>query len=156
MSVGTPRKSVDPLVIGTLSGRADMGCRAASVASARIVPMTPITRTPTPFSYSSAVAAGEFVFLGLHRGFGDDFTAQLDGALEGAAATLAEHGLPLTSLVKVNVWLRDIADLPTMEHRFEHHFPTREFPARMTATTAFVDDDCLVMVEGIAYRGPTV
>lgn len=115
--------------------------------------MTGIVHTPTPFSYSSSVAAGDFVFLALHRGFADDFTGQLDGALEGIEATLAQHGLPLTSLVKVHVWLRDITDLPTMEHRFEHHFPAGIFPARMTATTQFVDQDCLVMVEGVAYRG---
>lgn len=115
--------------------------------------MTDIVRTSTPYSYSSAVAAGDFVFVGLHRGFGEDFTSQLDGALEGVAATLGAHGLPLTSLVKVHVWLREISDLPTMEHRFEHHFPAGEFPARMTSTTSFFDEDCLVMVEGIAYRG---
>ncbi|HCX84092.1 MAG TPA: RidA family protein [Micrococcales bacterium] len=116
--------------------------------------MTDITRTATPFSYSAAVAAGDLVFLGLHRGFGDDLVAQLDGAIEGVTATLSGYGVPLTSLVKVNVWLRDIADLPAMEHRFERYFPGGEYPARMTATTQFFDADCLVMVEGIAYRGP--
>lgn len=115
--------------------------------------MTGIVRTPTPHSYSSAVAAGGFVFLGLHRGFGETFGEQLDGALGAVRDTLGEHGLDLTSLVKVHVWLRDIADLPAMEHGFVQHFPAGGFPARMTATTAFVDDDCLVMVEGTAYRG---
>ena len=114
--------------------------------------MTEVVRTATPYSYSSAVSAGDLVFVGLHRGFGEDFTSQLDGALEGIAATLELHGVPLGSLVKVNVWLKDIADLPTMEHRFEHHFPAGGFPARMTATTQFYDADCLVMVDGIAHR----
>jgi 2-iminobutanoate/2-iminopropanoate deaminase len=115
--------------------------------------VTGIVRTPTPHSYSSAVAAGGFVFLGLHRGFGEGFADQLDGALGAVAGTLAEHGLDLTSLVKVHVWLRDIADLPAMEHGFVRHFPAGEFPARMTATTEFVDADCLVMIEGTAHRG---
>ena len=73
--------------------------------------MAAVTRTETPFSYSAAVAAGDFVFLGLHRGFGEDFATQLDGALDGVAATLAGHGLHLHDLVKVHVWLRDIEDL---------------------------------------------
>jgi 2-iminobutanoate/2-iminopropanoate deaminase len=36
-----------------------------------------ITRIPTPFNYSSAVVTGEYVFLGLHRGFGGSFTKQI-------------------------------------------------------------------------------
>ena len=40
-----------------------------------------------------------------------------------------------------------------MEKAFFDHFPEGGFPARMTSTTEFIDDDCLVMVEGIAYRG---
>jgi 2-iminobutanoate/2-iminopropanoate deaminase len=59
--------------------------------------MANIERIPTPYSYSQAVAAGDFVFLGLHRG-GDDF------------------------------------------------------PARITSTTDFIDSDCLLMIDGIAYR----
>ena len=69
--------------------------------------MSRITRIATPFSYSSAVAAGDFVFLGLHRGFGDDFSAQFEGVFEGLKKTLAEVGLTLESLVKVNVWLKN-------------------------------------------------
>ncbi|NTW41949.1 MAG: RidA family protein, partial [Cellulomonadaceae bacterium] len=51
------------------------------------------------------------------------------------------------------VWLRDIADLRAMEQAFVGRFPADGYPARMTATTQFVDDDCRVMVEGTAYRG---
>jgi 2-iminobutanoate/2-iminopropanoate deaminase len=112
-----------------------------------------ITRTPTPFSYSSAVAAGGFVFLGLHRGFGETFAAQLADAMEGVGRTLGEHGVGLDALVRVTVWLRDIADLPATERAFRDWFPPDGFPARMTATTRFIDEDCLVMVEGVAYRG---
>lgn len=114
--------------------------------------MAAVTRTETPFSYSAAVAAGDFVFLGLHRGFGEDFATQLDGALDGVAATLAGHALHLHDLVKVHVWLRDIEDLRAMEQAFVGRFPEGGYPARMTATTRFVDTDCLVMIEGTAYR----
>jgi len=103
--------------------------------------------------YSSAVTARDLVFVGLHRGFGEDFCAQLTGAIEGMRGTLAAHGAELQQLVKVNVWLKDVTDLPAMEKAFFDHFPEGGFPARMTSTTEFIDDDCLVMVEGIAYRG---
>jgi len=113
--------------------------------------MSGITRIPTPYSYSSAVAAGDFVFLGLHRGFGDTFEAQFAGVFEALRQTLARFDLTLSSLVKVNVWLKNIQDLPAMEKGFGAYFPQDGFPARMTATTEFIDDDCLLMVEGVAY-----
>ena len=113
--------------------------------------MSSITRIPAPYSYSSAVAAGEYVFVGLHRGFGDTFGAQFEGVFAAMRQTLAKFDLTLSSLVKVNVWLENIKDLPEMEKRFRDHFEEAGFPARMTATTAFIDDDCLLMIEGVAY-----
>jgi 2-iminobutanoate/2-iminopropanoate deaminase len=118
--------------------------------------MANVTRIPTQWSYSTAVAAGDYVFLGLHRGSGDDFDAQFDGTLAGLAATLSRFGLSLADIVKVNVWLKHVADLPRMEKRFLDYFSTGGFPARMTATTEFVDADCLLMVDGVAYRGAGV
>ncbi len=112
-----------------------------------------IERIATPYSYSSAVAAGDYVFVGLHRGFGADFAAQFDDAFEGLRRTLATFDLKLAQVVKVNVWLRHIGDLPAMEKRFNSYFEKGDFPARMTATTEFVDADCLMMIDGVAYRG---
>ena len=40
-----------------------------------------------------------------------------------------------------------------MEKAFEKYFDKGKFPARMTATTEFIDTDCLVMVDGVAYLG---
>ena len=115
--------------------------------------MTTVKRIPTPYSYSSAVAAGDFVYLGLHRGSGDDFASQLDSTLRYMAETLAEFGLSLADLVKVNVWLKHIEDLPAMEKGFLRCFERDAFPARMTSTTEFIDADCLLMIDGVAYRG---
>jgi len=112
----------------------------------------PVRYVATPFSYSSAVEAGDLVFLGLHRGYGETFVEQLDGAVDAVRTTLGELELALTHLVKVGVWLRDVSDLPAMEERFASYFPDGKFPARMTATTEFVDDDCLVQIDGVARR----
>jgi 2-iminobutanoate/2-iminopropanoate deaminase len=114
--------------------------------------MTEITRMPTPYSYSLAVEAGDFVFLGLHRGGGDDFATQFENTFRYLEQTLAKFGLTVADLVKVNVWLKHIEDLPDMEKRFVDHFQPDSFPARMTATTEFIDDDCLLMIDGTAYR----
>jgi 2-iminobutanoate/2-iminopropanoate deaminase len=110
-------------------------------------------RVTTPYTYSTAVAAGDYVFLGLHRGFGDTFAAQLEGAFEYLEETLAELDLTLESIVKIQVWLEDVEDLPVMEQQFADYFEEDRYPARMTSTTEFIDDDCLLMLEGIAYRG---
>jgi 2-iminobutanoate/2-iminopropanoate deaminase len=115
--------------------------------------MAAIAHIPTPYSYSSAVAAGDLVFLGLHRGFGDTFSEQFDDVFAYLERTLAEFGLALDSVVKVNVWLKQIEDLPEMEKRFRNHFAEDAFPARMTSTTEFIDADCLLMIDGIAYGG---
>ena len=116
--------------------------------------MTEIKRLATPYTYSSAVAAGPYVFIGLHRGFGEDFSAQFDDTFKNLQGTLAKFGLTLAQLVKVNVWLKHIDDLPAMEKRFGNYFEPGGFPARMTATTEFIDADCLLMIDGIAFPAP--
>ncbi len=40
-----------------------------------------------------------------------------------------------------------------MEQGFAGHFPDEAYPARMTTTTEFIDADCLLMIDGVAYRG---
>ena len=112
--------------------------------------MSATTWVPTPFSYSAAVMSGDTAYVGLHRGFGDTFASQLDGAVSGVTSTLEQLGLSLADMLNVTVWLRDIQDLPEMEQRFTRYFEHDRFPARMTATTQFFDADCLVMIEGIA------
>lgn len=114
--------------------------------------MADVKRITTPYSYSSAVAVGDFIFLGLHRGGGDDFATQFDNTFRYLEKTLAEFGLTLAHLAKVNVWLKHIEDLPEMEKRFQNYFEKDKFPARMTSTTEFIDDDCLLMIDGIAHR----
>lgn len=105
---------------------------------------------PTPHSYSSAVSAGGAIYLGLHRGRGNTFSEQFAGTLDNLKKTLANFGLGLDSLAKVNVWLKDIHDLPVMEKLFQPYFAENHYPARMTATTQFIDADCLLMIDGIA------
>jgi 2-iminobutanoate/2-iminopropanoate deaminase len=113
--------------------------------------MSGIKRIPTPYSYSSAVVAGDYVFVGLHRGFGDSFSDQFESTIGHVKETLGGLGLTLENLVKVSVWLKNIDDLPEMERLFNNHFEKDEFPARMTSTTEFIDADCLLMIDGVAY-----
>ncbi len=114
--------------------------------------MKELRRTTTPFSYSAAVEAGDFIFLGLHRGFGPDFNAQFESIFGSIRLDLSKYGLDLADIVKVNVWLKHIKDLPEMEKRFCDYFEKDKYPARMTSTTEFIDKDCLIMIDGTAYR----
>jgi 2-iminobutanoate/2-iminopropanoate deaminase len=82
-----------------------------------------------------ALKLGVGLFLGLHRGSGDDFTNQFDDTFKYIEKTLVESGLTLAHLVKVNVWLKHIEDLPQMEKRFYINFKEDRFSARMTSTT---------------------
>ena len=107
---------------------------------------------PSPWSYSMAVAAGDYVFLSLHRGLGDDFTAQFHDTFSNIEKTLAEFDLTLENLVKVNVWLKDVENIRVYEKLFNDYFEKDKFPARMGSTTEFIVDDCLLMIDGIAYR----
>ena len=114
--------------------------------------MSEIKRVPTPFSYSAAVAAGDYVFLSLHRGWGDDFTAQFHDAFSRLKKTLKEFDLTLADLAKVDVWLKNVEDVRVYEKLFRDYFEKDRYPARMGATTEFVDDDCLFMISGVACR----
>ena len=114
--------------------------------------MSEIKRIPTPYSFSSAVAAGDFVFLGFHRGWGDSFTKQFKETFKNIEKTLAEFNLTLADLVKVNVRLRNIEDVRVYEKLFNNYFEKDKFPARMGTTTEFIDKDCLLMIDGVAYR----
>lgn len=119
--------------------------------------MPEVHRIPCPpFSYSSAVIAGDLVFLDLHRGVGSDFSDQLADVMNNVRVTLNKCGLSLHYLVKVSVWLKYIEDLSTMEQAFFDWYPTGGFPARITSTTEFCDEDCLVMIEDVACRDASV
>jgi 2-iminobutanoate/2-iminopropanoate deaminase len=113
-----------------------------------------IRRISTPYSYSSAVAAGDYVFLGLHRGFGQSFREQIHDAFSHLKKTLDQLDVPLDHVVKVNIYLKNIKDLPEMERVFFEYFEKDKYPARMTSTNEFIDADCLMMLDGIAYKGP--
>jgi 2-iminobutanoate/2-iminopropanoate deaminase len=108
---------------------------------------------PTPYSYSQAVAAGDYVFLGLHRGVGPDFTTQFHDTFTNLKKTLAEFGLTLADIVKVNVWLKNVEDIRVYEKLFREYFEKDKYPARMGATTQFADEDILLMIDGVACRG---
>jgi 2-iminobutanoate/2-iminopropanoate deaminase len=100
---------------------------------------------------SSAVIAGGFVFLAHHGGGYDvpDPAHQARAALTSLAGTLEAAGSAMSDVVQLHLYLRDAADLRAACDVFPEFFGDAA-PARTTTTSSFVDDACLVQVDGIA------
>lgn len=108
------------------------------------------------YAYSGYVEAGDFVFLSFCVGnIGQSVEMQVEGALDNMAERLAKVNLTLDAVVKVDVLLRDVWDIPVMETVFKRRF-NGNYPARKTISTEFAHvggpDGLNVQIDGIAYR----
>ena len=99
-----------------------------------------IERFPTalPVPFSKAVRAGGFLFLSGVLAMdaqanivAGDVQLQTRVVLERIAATLGEHGASLADVVRVTVWLADLADFAAFNDEYRRHFELG-FPARST------------------------
>ena len=121
--------------------------------------MDPITRGDVneEWAYSGYVEAGDFVFLNFCVGnVGGSVEQQVHGALDNMAARLSMVGLTLDAVVKVDVLLRDVWNIPVMERVFKERFKGN-YPARKTIGTDFAHvggpHGLEVQIDGIAYKG---
>lgn len=110
-------------------------------------------------AYSGYVEAGDFIFLTFCVGnVGETVERQVEGALDNMADRLKMAGLTLDAVVKVDVLLRDVWDIPVMEAVFRRRFEGR-YPARKTIATDFAHrggpQGLKVQIDGIAYRSGT-
>nr|WP_314541730.1 RidA family protein [uncultured Massilia sp.] len=123
--------------------------------------MPDILRTPSdlPFPFSKAVEVGGFVFLsgqipldGSGQPAHGPIADQTRNVLDRIAATLAEAGLGLADVVKVTVWLSDLALFAGFNDVYREYFQAPHLPARSTvcARLAF---DVDVEIEVTAWRG---
>jgi enamine deaminase RidA (YjgF/YER057c/UK114 family) len=108
------------------------------------------------YAYSGYVEAGDFLFLNFCVGnVGESVERQVEGALDNMSDRLAQTGLTLASVVKIDCLLRDAWDIPVMEEVFKRRFQG-EYPARKTIQTNFAHrggpDGLKVQIDAIAYR----
>lgn len=108
-------------------------------------------------AYSEVVAAGDWVYLTFCVGnVGGSVEEQVHGALDNMEARLALVGLTLSSVVKVDVLMRDPWDIPAMEKVFAERFKG-QYPARKTIATEFAHqggkNGLQVQIDAVAYRG---
>jgi enamine deaminase RidA (YjgF/YER057c/UK114 family) len=109
------------------------------------------------YAYSEIVEAGGFVFLNFCVGnVGGTVEQQVEGALNDMSGRLAQVGLTLEHVVKLDVLLRDVWDIPVMEAVFKRRFKGA-YPARKTISTEFAHhggpSGLKVQMDAIAYAG---
>lgn len=75
---------------------------------------------------------------------------QTHQTLKNLRKHLEEFGLDLNSVVKTTVYLRTMKDFRKMRDVYREYF-TDGYPVRMTATTEFFDEGCLIMIDAIAH-----
>ena len=63
--------------------------------------------------------------------------------------SLNEINLSLKNLLKVTVILKDIADFQGMHTGWKQVFSSN-YPVRTTITSDFIDDHCLIQIDGVA------
>jgi 2-iminobutanoate/2-iminopropanoate deaminase len=110
------------------------------------------------FTFSSCLVAGDFVFTSHHAGYDFDegkwpasIEAQTEQCFKNLARTLAAAGVTSDDVVKVTVFLKNFEDFPKMREVFKRVF-TDGYPARSGLISQFLDRECLIQVEAVAYR----
>jgi 2-iminobutanoate/2-iminopropanoate deaminase len=117
-----------------------------------------LNKPESGFTFSTCVRAGDFLFLSHHGGY--DFEAgkwpasigeQTEICFANIERTLKTAGSSLADIVKTTVYLKSLDDFPKMREVYREKF-SQDFPARMTAVSEFIDPECLILIEGIAYN----
>ncbi|MBK8900546.1 MAG: RidA family protein [Anaerolineaceae bacterium] len=109
------------------------------------------------WAHAGYVVAGDFVFLSYCVGnIGKSVEEQIHGALDHMEAKLAEVNLTLNDVVKLDILMRDVWNLPLVEKVFKERF-NGVYPARKTISTEFAHvggaEGLQVQIDGIAYKG---
>ena len=107
--------------------------------------------------YSQAIRAGGLVFTAGQLGIdpatgelmGDDVQVQADRALANLRAILDAAGSGLDQLVKVTVYLADIADWPAVNEVYARVVP-QPFPARSAFAVRDLPKGARVEIEAVA------
>lgn len=108
--------------------------------------------------FSPAIKAGDYIFVSGQGGFQDPKTgeaiegieAQTKQCLENMKQVLEVAGSSLDDVVKVTVFLGNVADYARMNEVYQSYF-SEDRPARSTAVTGLVIPNMLIEMECIAY-----
>ncbi len=109
-------------------------------------------------TYAQAVAAGHCVYLSGQIGLdpatmelvADDLEAQLHQVFHNLAAVCAAAGGGLTDLVKLNIYLLDMADFATVNKIMAEHIP-EPYPARAVVAVSGLPKAARIEIDGIMH-----
>lgn len=108
------------------------------------------------FNISTFVIHSDTVHIGHFGGMYDEegnklltIEDQTKQAFTNLKTALNKINLDLNSLLKVTVILKHISDFHGMHQAWLEVFESG-YPARTTITSDFIDNDCLVQIEGVA------
>ena len=101
--------------------------------------------------FSSAVAAGDFIYLSGTLARGDGIREQARGVLDNLGEVLELAGADYSRVASVTVYLRNTSDFQGMNEVFQEYFQS-EPPTRTTVQTDLVREDALVEMSMIAIR----
>ncbi len=111
-------------------------------------------------AYSQAVKAGSYVFISGQLGVDPATGALAPGGVEAEARQclanlkmiLFQLGLTMKDVAKTTVFLRDIADIDTMNAVYAEAFGDHR-PARSTVQIVALNKKALIEIEAVAYLG---
>ena len=109
------------------------------------------------YDLSTFVINNDTVYIGHFGGSLDEsgkslttIEEQMEQTLENLQNAFKEINLSLKNVVKLTVILKDINDFHKMHSVWIKYFTKDNYPARICITSDFVDECCLIQIEGIA------
>ena len=111
-------------------------------------------------TYSQAVESNGILFTSGQVGIDPETSEMVEGGVEDQAirvlkniyAILSESGLGKTSIIKLNVFLKDLDDFSIVNDTFKEFFGDNEFPARTTVEVSELPLGALIEIDCIASR----
>ena len=111
-------------------------------------------------TYSQAIESNGILFTSGQVGIDPETSEMVEGGVEDQAirvlkniyAILSESGLDKTSIIKLNVFLKDLDDFSIVNDTFKEFFGDNEFPARTTVEVSELPLGALIEIDCIASR----
>ena len=111
-------------------------------------------------AYSQAVKAGGFMYVSgqiplvpeTMEIVSEDFNVQVKQVLENLNAIIVDSGSKLSDVVKLNVYLKDLADFQSVNDAMSTVFD-EPYPARAAVEVSRLPKDVLVEIDAIVYIG---
>ena len=111
-------------------------------------------------AYSQAVKAGGFMYVSgqiplvpeTMEIVSEDFNIQVKQVLENLKAIIVDSDSKLSDVVKLNVYLKDLADFQSVNDAMSTVFD-EPYPARAAVEVSRLPKDVLVEIDAIVYIG---